>query len=87
MSGPDDSVGPTPGLGIEFHPAGSEIGRMLAPVVGHVRKRSALRQAKQWNEVLRHDTPAGAQPAYVVEVVKSKADGFWRLEWRPHQAE
>lgn len=63
-------------------PNPSEYGRMLAPVVGHVRRKSAVRQAAMWNDVLRKEAVQAAEPAYVVEVSERGPDRLWRLVWR-----
>ncbi len=62
----------------------SGIGRMLAPVVGYVKRKSAVRQAEMWNDVLRREAAAGADPTVVVEVSERGLDGLWYLVWRDH---
>ena len=59
----------------------SAIGRMLAPVVGHVKRKSAVRQARMWNDVLEREAKDGQPPA-TVEVGERAADGLWYLVWR-----
>jgi hypothetical protein len=61
----------------------SAIGRMLAPVVGHVKRKSAVRQAEMWNDALEREAGDG-KPAYVVEVSERGADGLWHLVWCAH---
>jgi len=61
----------------------SAMGRMLAPVVGYVKRKTAVRQAEMWNGVLRHEAGDGEQPPFIVEVSERGPDGLWRLVWRP----
>lgn len=59
-------------------------GRLLAPVVGYVKRKSAQRQADMWNEVLRADPLHGPDSGYVVRVNDQKdPDGTWKLVWQP----
>jgi len=60
----------------------SAIGRLLAPVVGHVKRKSAVRQAEMWNDVLKREASQGTESSYVVEVGDRGPDGLWRLVWR-----
>lgn len=64
----------------------SAIGRMLAPVVGYVKRKSAVRQAEMWNDVLRRETVTGADPTVFVEVSERGPDGLWYLVWRDRGA-
>ena len=59
-------------------------GRLLAPVIGYVTRRSARHQADMWNQVLEDDPTHGPDSGYVVRVSDSKdADGTWKLVWIP----
>lgn len=60
------------------------VGRLLAPVVGYVKRRSAQQQADAWNALLDSDAVHGPDSAYTVEVSQKRdADGTWKLIWRP----
>lgn len=70
----------TPGSG-GAHVGSSAIGRLLAPVVGHVSRRTAVRQAEMWNDVLHREASEGHDSGLVV-VVHKDSDGLWRLRWQ-----
>jgi hypothetical protein len=60
-----------------------EMGRLLAPVVGHLKRKTAVRQAQMWNDVLESAEVSSGEPSrYVVEVQKKEPDGLWYLVWR-----
>ena len=55
-----------------------------APVIGYVRRKSALRPAEMWNQALQGDPIPGPDSGYIVRVSDSKdADGTWKLVWCP----
>lgn len=54
---------------------------MLAPVVGYINRKTAVRQAQMWNRVLEHEAADGQQPVYFVEVSEPGGDGLWHLVW------
>ncbi len=61
---------------------GPAAGRLLSPVVGYVKRKSAVRQAELWNQALHADQVQGREPAFVVRVSDRKdADGTWKLVW------
>jgi len=58
-------------------------GRLLAPGLGYVKRKSAEHQADMWNEALAQDAVLGPSSGFKVGVSERDVDGLWMLVWIP----